>query len=112
MNNFFENEELANPNVINAEALSSSCSDFFYLLKHAASYAVQGEDTAAAVLLKKALSLANYSSDYIDIAKLLCRFYRLKDFFSVKSCLRKAKDAAKIYCDFTEIENFEAQYQI
>lgn len=104
----FAKQENLNVHLAEIEAASN---DFFYLLKHAADYAAQREETAAAVLVKKALAVAVYSSDFLDVAEMLCRFYRLKDYFSVKSCLQKARNAAKIYCDFAEIEKFEAQYQ-
>ncbi|MBR2723569.1 MAG: hypothetical protein IKB77_04475 [Lentisphaeria bacterium] len=96
--------------VAQAQVETDCCNDFFALLKCAASYAVNGEETAAAIPLGKAVKLAVFSSDYLDIAEFLCRFHRMKDFFSVKHCLQKAKKAAKIYCDFVEIENFEHKY--
>lgn len=68
------------------------------------------EDNIAVIYVKKMLKLAKFSSDHIDIAKILRKHSELQDYFSLTQCIQNAKDSAKVPGDWQEIEQFLTDY--
>lgn len=68
------------------------------------------DDHIAVIYVTKMLKLAKFSSDHIDIAKILRKHSGLQDYFSITECIQKAKDSAKVPGDWQEIEQFLTDY--
>ena len=89
------------------ECSPKQINDFFVLIQYASDAAEDEDFESAENFLKRAYSLARYSSDYIDLAKLLREHEYLQDAFSVSECIKKSKSLAHFSGDWKEIDQFE-----
>ena len=86
--------------------------DIQILLQYLATAAANGEENICMIYLQKMLLTAKFSSDYIDIAKILQKHTGLQDYFSIPECIDKAKKLAKVPGDWLEICRFADSYQL
>ena len=64
------------------------------------------------IYLQKMVLTAKFSSDYIDIAKILQKYSGLQDYFSIPECMDRAKKLAKVPGDWLEIKQFSDSFPI
>ena len=64
------------------------------------------------IYLQKMFQAAKFSSDYIDIAKILQKHTGLQDYFSISECINRAKNFAKVPGDWLEISQFADSCQL
>ena len=65
--------------------------DIQILLQYLETAAANGEENICMIYLQKMLLTAKFSSDYIDIAKILQKHTGLQDYFSIPECMDRAK---------------------
>ena len=86
--------------------------DIKTLLQYLETAAANGEENICMIYLQKMLLTAKFSSDYIDIAKILQKHTGLQDYFSIPECMDRAKKLAKVPGDWLEISRFADSYQL
>ena len=86
--------------------------DIQILLQYLETAAANGEENICIIYLQKMFSIAKFSSDYIDIAKILQKHTGLQDHLSITECIDKAKKLAKVPGDWLEISRFADSYQL
>ena len=86
--------------------------DMQTLLQYLETAAANGEENICMIYLQKMLLTAKFSSDYIDIAKILQKHTGLQDYLSITQCIDKAKKLAKVPGDWLEISQFAGSYQL
>ena len=86
--------------------------DMQTLLQYLETAAANGEENICMIYLQKMLLTAKFSSDYIDIAKILQKYSGLQDYLSITQCIDKAKKLAKVPGDWLEISQFAGSYQL
>ena len=86
--------------------------DIHILQQYLKESAANGEENISLIYLQKMLLTAKFSSDYIDIAKILQKHTGLQDYFSIPECMDKAKKLAKVPGDWLEISQFAGRYQL
>ena len=91
---------------IDAEKIS----DIHVLQQYLEAAAFKGDDNICIIYLQKMFSIAKFSSDYIDIAKILQKYTGLQDHLSITECIDKAKKLAKVPGDWLEIKQFADNY--
>lgn len=64
------------------------------------------EEDIALIYLRRMFRLAVFSSDYVDIARILKKYPGLQEHFSIAGCICRAEEAARVPGDRLEIENF------
>ena len=84
--------------------------DIHILQQNLEKSACNGEDNICIIYLQKMLSTAKFSSDYIDIAKILQKYTGLQEFLSLADSLDLAKKSAKTPGDWLEIQQFADNY--
>ena len=89
-----------------ARAVAATENDFFRLLAAAEKYADKVEYEAAEILLTKALQLAVFSADMVDIMRLIRQHQYLQKRFPLGKCLLKARMRAILKGDFIQIDQF------
>ena len=77
--------------------------DIQTLLQYLETAAANEEGNICMIYLQKMFQAAKFSSDYIDIAKILQKHTGLQDYFSIPECMDKAKNLAKVPGDWDEI---------
>lgn len=86
--------------------------DIQILLQYLETAAANGEENICIIYLQKMFSIAKFSSDYIDIAKILQKYTGLQDHLSITECIDKAKKLAKVPGDWLEIKQFADSFPI
>ena len=105
---YYINEAVETVARIDAEKID----DIQILLQYLAAAAANGEENIGMIYLQKMLLTAKFSSDYIDIAKILQKHTGLQDYFSIPECMDKAKKLAKVPGDWLEIKQFADSFPI
>lgn len=80
--------------------------DIQILLQYLETSAANGEENICMIYLQKMFQAVKFSSDYIDIAKILQKHTGLQDYFSIPECMDRAKKLAKVPRDWLEIKHF------
>ena len=91
---------------LNAEKVD----DIQILQQYLKESAANGEENISLIYLQKMFKAAKFSSDYIDIAKILQKYTGLQDHLSITECINKAKKLAKVPGDWLEIQQFADDY--
>ena len=86
--------------------------DIQILLQYLETAAANGEENICMIYLQKMFQAAKFSSDYIDIAKILQKHTGLQDYFSISECINRAKNFAKVPGDWLEISQFADSCQL
>ena len=86
--------------------------DIQILLQYLETAAANGEENICMIYLQKMLLTAKFSSDYIDIAKILQKHTGLQDYFSIPECMDRAKNLAEVPGDWLEIKHFTDSFPI
>lgn len=86
--------------------------DIQTLLQYLETAAANGEGNICMIYLQKMFQAAKFSSDYIDIAKILQKHTGLQDYFSISECINRAKNFAKVPGDWSEISQFADSCQL
>ena len=80
--------------------------DIQILLQYLETAAANGEENISLIYLQQMFKATKFSSDYIDIAKILQKYTGLQDHLSITECIDKAKKLAKVPGDWQEIQQF------
>lgn len=86
--------------------------DIQILQRYLKESAANGEENISLIYLRQMFKAAKFSSDYIDIAKILQKHTGLQDHFSITECIDKAKKLAKVPGDWLEIKQFADSFPI
>ena len=86
--------------------------DIQILLQYLETAAANGEENICMIYLQKMFQAAKFSSDYIDIAKILQKHTGLQDYFSISECINRAKNFAKVPGDWLEISQLADSCQL
>ena len=89
-----------------AQSHAGSLTDLILLASALEENAANRDFPIAAIYLKRMFEIAKFSSDFIDIAKLLRKFPDLQDYLSLEKCIVNARGTAVIPGDLLEIKQF------